>query len=156
MNTELIVLSLIAEKDCGGYDIMKRIKEATVNNANIEYGSIYHRIKKAVNDDLIRAKKTIKGQGKPDKIVYQITPKGQKYLKKRFSQYLEKNQIHFDIDIVLMFLNDVDKEFIEERMDLVKEKLSAIDGKNSVLLSHLEHHLKAELAWLKTLQESAK
>ncbi len=153
MNTELIVLNLIAENDCGGYDIMKRIKEATVNNANIEYGSIYHRIKKAVNDELIKPKKTIKGQGKPDKIVYQITPKGEKYIKKRFNQYLDKNHIHFDIDILLMFLDNVDKEFIEDRIEVVKEKLTAIDGKGSVLLSYLEHHLKAEMAWLKSLQK---
>lgn len=156
MNTELIVLSIIAEQDCGGYDIMKRIKEATLNNANIEYGSIYHRIKKAVSDDLIKSKKTIKGQGKPDKIVYQITPKGQKYLKKKLAQYLEQNQIHFDIDIVLMFLDNIDKEFIEERLELVKGKLASIDGKDSVLLSYLEHHLKAEMAWLKGLLENIK
>ena len=156
MNTELIVLSLIAEQDCGGYDIMKRIKEATLNNANIEYGSIYHRIKKAVTDELIKPKKTIKGQGKPDKIVYQITPKGQKYLKKRFAQYLEENQVHFEIDIVLMFLEHLDKEFIEERLEIVKEKLASIDGKKSVLLSYLEHHLKAEMAWLKGIQENIK
>lgn len=156
MNTELIVLNLIAENDCGGYDIMKRIKEATVNNANIEYGSIYHRIKKAVSDDLIKPKKTIKGQGKPDKIVYQITPKGEKYIKKRFNQYLDKNHIHFDIDILLMFLDNVDSEFIEERMEVVKEKLTSINGKESVLLSYLEHHLKAELAWLKSLNRSDK
>ncbi len=153
MNTELIVLNLIAENDCGGYDIMKRIKEATVNNANIEYGSIYHRIKKAVSDDLIKPKKTIKGQGKPDKIVYQITPKGEKYIKKRFNQYLDKNHIHFDIDILLMFLDKVDQEFIEERMEVVKEKLASINGKKSVLLSYLEYHLKAEMAWLKSLQK---
>ncbi len=156
MNTELIVLSLIAEEDCGGYDIMKRIKEATLNNANIEYGSIYHRIKKAASDDLIKPKKTIKGQGKPDKIVYQITPKGQKYLKKRFAQYLDENRIHFDIDIVLMFLEHANKEFIEERMEVVKEKLSSINGKESVLLSYLEHHLKAEMAWLKWMQDNIK
>lgn len=156
MNTELIVLGLIAEQDCGGYDIMKRIKAATLNNANIEYGSIYHRIKKAVSDDLIKSKKIIKGQGKPDKIVYQITPKGQKYLKKKFTQYLEQNQIHFDIDIVLMFLEHVDNEFIEERLEIIKDKLASIDGKKSVLLSYLEHHLKAEMAWLKGMQDNIK
>ena len=55
------------------------------------------------------------------------------------------------------------EQFIEDRMGTVKEKLDAIKSKiekektisqqksYNHVLTYLEHHLKAELNWLKTL-----
>ena len=76
--------------------------------------------------------------------------------------------IHFDIDIVLMFLNSLSAEqreqFLEDRKEEITNKLTAIKGKIAVeskttqgefsqlpVYTYLEHHLKAEMAWLKTL-----
>ena len=55
------------------------------------------------------------------------------------------------------------EQFLEERTALIKEKIDSIKEKiekdaddNSYrhILSYLEHHLKAELNWLKTLKTS--
>ena len=82
-------------------------------------------------------------------------------------QYYEKTLIHFDIDIVLMFLNslteDQRRQFIEQRLSILKIKSEALknkierekggDDEKSYLpiFSYLEHHLKAEMSWLKSL-----
>jgi hypothetical protein len=84
-------------------------------------------------------------------------------------QYFDKTMIHFDIDIVLMFLKyltDEQKEqFVDDRLALVKEKLDIINDKmgKEVLvpeelsyihvLNYLDHHLKAELNWLRSLKK---
>ena len=76
--------------------------------------------------------------------------------------------IHFDIDIVLMFLNSLEADqketFIEDRKELIKNRLSEIKEKidseekkkgtdtNIHLYTYLENHLKAELNWLKSLE----
>ncbi|MDA3899111.1 MAG: hypothetical protein PF637_01185, partial [Spirochaetes bacterium] len=72
----------------------------------------------------------------------------------------------FDIDIVLMFLNylsdDQKASFLEDRKDLLKDKLSDIKKKISTesetkeqnylhLYTYLENHLKAENNWLKSI-----
>jgi hypothetical protein len=84
-------------------------------------------------------------------------------------QYFDHTMIHFDIDIVLMFYNSLMPEqkeaFIEDRMEAVKEKLVAIKDKvdeemklpeeksHIHVFTYLENHLKAELAWLKSLKK---
>ena len=58
-------------------------------------------------------------------------PAGRKYYKKMLKQYFDQHMIHFDIDIVLMFFNTLNPEmkeqFIEDRLETVKDKLDYID-----------------------------
>jgi predicted transcriptional regulator len=66
-----------------------------------------------------------------------------------------------------MFFDNLTEEqkeqFLEERTTLIKDKIDSIKEKiekeaddNSYrhILSYLEHHLKAELSWLKTLKST--
>ena len=110
---------------------------------------------------------TEKESGNPERYVYEILPAGRKYYKKLLKQYFEKKLIHFDIDIVLMFLNSFSKEqkeqFVEERISIIKNKLDSIKEKigakkkaageksNADILTYIEYHLKAEMSWLKSL-----
>ncbi len=156
MNTELIVLGLISKNVCSGYDIMKQIKEASVNSSKIKYGSVYYALKKAVENGWIKKTGSKKEGDNPEKHIYKITPDGEKYLKRKSNQYFEKNELHFEADLTLMILNSIDMESIEEKQDAIKKKLTEIEKSDSMLLSYLEHHLKAEFAWLKSLKINAK
>ena len=107
-----------------------------------------------------------KESGNPERYVYEILPAGKKHYKKLLKQYFDSNFIHFDVDIVLMFFDFLSEEqkeqFLEERTSIIKDKIDSIKEKIERnagdeksyrhILTYLEHHLKAELAWLKTLK----
>lgn len=163
MKIEITILGLLMEEKLYGYEIKKKIVDRLQDYVDIKFGSIYYAIKKAVENGWVKKAGTEKEGGNPERYIYQIEPAGKKYYKKILKQYFDKNLIHFDIDIVLMFFNslqdDQKETFIEERRDLVKEKLADIKNRLNDpdysdflhLYTYLEQHLKAENNWLKTL-----
>jgi len=167
MKIEITILGLLMEENLYGYEIKKKIVERLEDYVDIKFGSIYYAIKKAVDNGWVKRVGTEKDSGNPERYIYEIMPNGKKHYKKLLKQYFDKILIHFDIDIVLMFINyltdDQKKQFIEQRMSLIKDKLEAIKkkideeksqpGEQSYheIFTYLEHHLKAEMSWLKSL-----
>jgi DNA-binding PadR family transcriptional regulator len=167
MKIEITILGLLMEENLYGYEIKKKIVERLEDYVDIKFGSIYYAIKKAVDNGWVKRVGTEKDSGNPERYIYEIMPNGKKHYKKLLKQYFDRTMIHFDIDIVLMFINyltdDQKKQFIEQRMALLKEKLDSIkkkidgdtnrSGEQSYheIFTYLEHHLKAEMSWLKTL-----
>lgn len=167
MKIEITILGLLMEGNLYGYEIKKKIVERLEDYVDIKFGSIYYAIKKSVENGWVKRVGTEKESGNPERYVYEILPAGKKHYKKLLKQYFDTNFIHFDVDIVLMFFDNLTEEqkeqFLEERTSLVKEKIDSIKDKiekdtndNSYrhILSYLEHHLKAELNWLKTLKST--
>jgi DNA-binding PadR family transcriptional regulator len=170
MKIEITILGLLMEGNLYGYEIKKKIVERLEDYVDIKFGSIYYAIKKALENEWVKKVGTEKDGGNPERYIYQIMPAGRKYYKKMLKQYFEHNMIHFDIDIVLMFYNTLSSElkeqFIEDRIENVKEKVEYIRKKAEDesklpesssqlhIYSYLENHLKAELSWLKTLKNT--
>lgn len=166
MKIEITILGLLMEGNLYGYEIKKKIVERLEDYVDIKFGSIYYAIKKSVENGWVKKVGTEKESGNPERYVYEILSAGKKHYKKLLKQYFDTNLIHFDVDIILMFLDflsDEQKEqFLEERLSLIKEKLESIKDKidktssekNSFrhIHTYLEHHLKAELNWLKTFK----
>lgn len=169
MKIEITILGLLIEENLYGYEIKKKIVDRLEDYFDIKFGSIYYAIKKAVNNGWVKRVGSEKEGGNPERYIYQIIPAGKKHFKKMLRQYYEHNPIHFDIDIVLMFYNSLipeqKEQFIEDRMTIVKDKLNSIskkieeeskvpESKSQIhIFSYIEHHLKAELAWLKSLKK---
>jgi DNA-binding PadR family transcriptional regulator len=169
MKIEITILGLLMEENLYGYEIKKKIVDRLEDYVDIKFGSIYYAIKKAVENGWVKRVGTEKDSGNPERYVYEILPTGRKHYKKMLKQYFEQNMIHFDIDIVLMFLNylsdDQAEQFIADRISLIGNKLGSIkqkidDEKNAPaeksfrkIFSYLEHHLEAELEWLKSLRK---
>lgn len=168
MKIEITILGLLIEGNLYGYEIKKKIVERMEDYVDIKFGSIYYAIKKAVENGWVKRVGTEKESGNPERYIYEIMPAGKKYYKKLLKQYFEKNLIHFDIDIILMFFNSLSEDqkntFIEDRMTNTKEKLDSLKKRiekeksqsnlnNLPILTHLEHHLKAEQNWLKNLKK---
>ncbi len=167
MKIEITILGLLMEENLYGYEIKKKIEDRLEDYVDIKFGSIYYAIKKAVDNGWVKRVGTEKDSGNPERYIYEIMPNGKKHYKKLLKQYFEKTLIHFDIDIVLMFFNyltpDQKKQFIEQRLSLLKEKLDSLKGKTEgekgktdeksfyAIFTYLEHHLKAEMNWLKSL-----
>ncbi|HEY1405315.1 MAG TPA: PadR family transcriptional regulator [Spirochaetota bacterium] len=168
MKIEIIILGLLMECNLYGYEIKKKIMERVDQYVDIKFGSIYYAIKKALENEWVKKVGTEKDGGNPERYIYQILPAGRKYYKKLLKQYFDQTMIHFDIDIVLMFFDSLEKDqkevFIEERREIIKTKLAEIKDKidkeekkktpetNLVLYSYIENHLKAELSWIKSLE----
>jgi DNA-binding PadR family transcriptional regulator len=169
MKIEITILGLLMEGNLYGYEIKKKIVERLKDYVDIKFGSIYYAIKKAVDNDWVERVGTEKDGGNPERYIYEIKPSGRKHYRKLLKQYFEHNMIHFDIDIVLMFLNtltaDQKDQFIEDRTEAVKQKLVEMkekiadalkesDEQSQIhLYSYLENHLKAEMNWLKALKK---
>lgn len=169
MKIEITILGLLMDGNLYGYEIKKKIVERLEDYVDIKFGSIYYAIKKAVDNGWVKRVGTEKDSGNPERYVYEILPAGKKYYKKLLKQYFDKVMIHFDIDIVLMFLKNLTQDqkelFVEDRVQLLKEKLDSIKAKIDTekkvpedrsylkVFTYLEHHLKAELNWLKSLNK---
>lgn len=167
MKIELTILGLLMEENLYGYEIKKKISERLEDYADIKFGSIYYAIKKAVDNGWVKRVGTEKESGNPERYIYEILPNGKKHYKKLLKQYFDRTLIHFDIDIVLMFVNyltpEQKKQFIDQRYSLLKSKLESLkkkieeqhgrggEGSYHEIYTYLEHHLKAELNWLKSL-----
>ncbi|MDY6935660.1 MAG: PadR family transcriptional regulator [Spirochaetota bacterium] len=168
MKIEITILGLLMEQNLYGYEIKKKIVDRIEDYFDIKFGSIYYAIKKAVKNGWVKRVGAEKKGGNPERYIYQIVPSGRKHFRKMLKQYFDNNLIHFDIDIVLMFYNSLTQEqkeqFIYERTATIKDKLSyikkKIDEESNVpesssqmhLFTYVENHLKAELAWLKSLK----
>ena len=169
MKIEITILGLLMEGNLYGYEIKKKIVERLEDYVDIKFGSIYYAIKKAVENEWVKKVGTEKDGGNPERYIYQIMPAGRKYYKKMLKQYFDQHMIHFDIDIVLMFFNTLNPEmkeqFIEDRLETVKDKLDYIRRKTEEesklpetdsqlhIYTYLENHLKAELSWLRSLKK---
>lgn len=170
MKIEITILGLLMEQNLYGYEIKKRIVDRLEDFVDIKFGSIYYAIKKAMENGWVTRVGSEKDSGNPERYIYEILPAGKKHYKKMIKSYFESNNIHFDIDIVLMFMSCLTREFLHqfkvEREEEVRSKLSALkekissekksadDSKCSTIpiLTYLEKHLQAELQWLTELK----
>ncbi len=169
MKIEITILGLLMESNLYGYEIKKKIVERLKDYVDIKFGSIYYAIKKAVDNQWVKRVGVEKEGGNPERYIYEILPAGRKHYKKLLKQYFDRNLIHFDIDIVLMFYKSLAPEqkeqFIEDRIDHMKGKLIEIKEKidessrqteeesQHHLYTYLESHLKSELSWLKSMKK---
>lgn len=167
MKIEITILGLLMDENLYGYEIKKKIVDRLEDYVDIKFGSIYYAIKKAVDNGWIKKIGTEKDGGNPERYVYSILPEGRKYYKKILKQYFDHKFIHFDIDIVLMFLSSLSPEqkesFLEDRKEMIKDRLNAIKNKIETeskvkdsaainVYTYLENHLKAEMTWLKSME----
>ena len=166
MKIEITMLGLLSESNLYGYEIKKKIEEHLEDYIDVKFGSIYYAIKKAIDNEWIKQASTEKESGNPERYIYEILPAGRKHYKKLLNKYFDSTLIHFDIDIILMFFNSLQKEqkesFIEKRITHINERLRSIKDKinneslvnsehsRKQIFSYLLHHLEAELAWLKS------
>lgn len=168
---ELILLGLLAEKPCHGYEIKKKIKAILTIFAGVDVTSIYYPL--AVLEKQGVVTRCIDRHGKrPRRFIYELTARG----RQRFHQLLSKSFLdfkrpRFSLDLSLYFLDnipaDVASRRLRARMMILErltdrlrhtiETLPKPHGPTSKRI--LEHNLqmvKAESGFLATLLETLK
>lgn len=166
MEQELLLLGLLRESPKHGYEIKKKIREILTLFAGIELKSIYYPLEILEKKGLV-AKRLKKQGNRPEKIVYELTPKGSSRFEELLGRsLLELKRPQFSLDLSLYFLHylkpEVAKRRLQGRMLFLKKIERGLklmqkgkSGKRSVALDRiLEHNLKmlqAEMEFLKQL-----
>lgn len=84
---EMCILSLIARKDCYGYEIIQEISQ----KMNITKGTVYPLLSRLKSDDLFENYIKESAEG-PARKYYRITEKGRQHVKTLVSDYLDFNE----------------------------------------------------------------
>ena len=163
MQTQLMILGFLMGGKLYGYDIRKKIVEKFSDLLDIKFGSIYYALRVAVQKGWVKSAGKEKDGGSPERFIYQITPAGEKHYIKTARKYFEDSKIHFEVDVMLLFLDVLPKEqkeqFKEEKIQYIMKKLEEVRKKiqnpeeklHLPLNAYVENHLKAELAWVKNV-----
>ena len=164
---ELIILGLLKDKPRHGYEIKKQIKEVISTFAALDAESIYYTLTLLEKKGCVQ--KTVSSQAhRPEKMIYSLTPKGEK----RFNQLLAKSLVtaqrpNFSLDVALYFLPYLPAEIamhrlkgrvrllskIEDALNKLAEQLKAKSSYH--LKSIVEHNLELLLAEKKFIQTIA-
>ncbi len=166
LEDELILLGLLAEKPCHGYEIKKKIKGILSLFAGIEIKSVYYPLAVLEKKKLI-SKRSGKQGNRPQKFVYELTGRG----RTRFNQLLSESLLdftrpRFTLDVSLYFLNHLNVRTAHRRLRARVQILDRLIGTlrrmpgtlspdtNPVLHSILEHNtrmVEAERRFLEQL-----
>jgi DNA-binding PadR family transcriptional regulator len=151
-----------------GYEIKKTIEKWMPGFWSINYGSIYPELKKLEEEGCTEGHKE-ESPGNPPKKTYALTAKGKNEFKKLIREGLEREPIVKDeFNLYAAFFDYLDEEevtkYIKKRREqhekALKETITgekALRGKVPKYLQALAmralHHYKAEIEWLKELEE---
>ncbi len=173
MKTQFYILGLLLRYGPQhGYMLKQTVEEQISDFAQIKLPTIYYNLEKLEETGCVSAA-CQKDGNRPEKTVYSITEEGEKY----FNILLKKMQteeLHMELplDGALFFRERIDdNEFtgtIENSIKTLEEKLNkVIAHRESVMqaipdvgranaqaiFSHSIYHMRAELDWLKEIEE---
>lgn len=148
---ELLILGLLRESPKHGYEIKKEIIALF---GGIEAPSIYYPLKILEKRGLVMKKAAKQGR-RPQRFVYQLTPKGEnKFQDLLTSSFLNFKRPQFSLDLSLYFLDymepEVAKRRLRARMQLLeklmkglRQTVDSLQTKKSSSLAHiLQHNLQ--------------
>ena len=163
---ELILLGLLKESPKHGYEIKKEIKKILSLLTGVEIKSIYYPLGVLERKKLV-AQRTFKQGKRPQRYVYELTPKG----RARFEFLLTKSLLdfkrpQFSLDLSLYFLHHIKPAIAKRRLgarvfilqQLIKhlgQLIKTYEKKKPLSLTRILRHnlqmLEAETAFLADL-----
>lgn len=172
-NSELFLLSLINQNSRYGYEIAQFLEESNAGLwINISMPYVYKLLKSFEERGLVSTQ-VVASKNRPNRTMYQITAKGYEALldNLKAGQFIE-DKIYFSSDVALAIsaITNIDfnlPQLIANQIERVKTELDQFDLQvmedpevaPDVKMAYLiiEHRivfLKAELEWLKKVQET--
>ena len=157
-----------------GYELKSHIEQEMGDWTSIAFGSIYFALKKLTEEGFIRQIGQEQHGNRPSRIIYEITPPGEKEFQRLLKKtWTDQNRQYFPFDIGLFFLKDLNED---TRLQLIQNKINEAEtsikylkshektemasphmpAEASAIFSHSLYHLKAELAWLREIEQKMK
>lgn len=99
---EMLLLKIIKQQDCYGYQITQLINQLSNNKIDIKEGTMYPVLYRLMDNGYISDQKVLVGK-RLTRIYYHIEPKGEKYLQELYDEYL---QIIDNINNIMMWEGD--------------------------------------------------
>ncbi len=167
---KIIILGLLKESSCHGYEIKKKAKEELGLFSSLENKSFYYPLERMEKRGLISRKEDNSQEG-PVRHVYSITQKGEKEFQKlALGLLISQKRPFINIDIPLYFLPFLEKKEVLSRLRLRKRFLEKVKGwlagnlgfsKNfpahqQMLLKHHLNLLNAEESFVQDIIEIVK
>ncbi|MCX5704542.1 MAG: PadR family transcriptional regulator [Candidatus Omnitrophica bacterium] len=113
---ELLLLGLLKESPKHGYDIKRKIKEILSLFAGVDLKSIYYPLQILERDGLV-IKRITKPGNRPERIVYELTSKGESYFDDLLNRsFLNFKRPQFSLDLSLYFLHFMKPAVAKRRM----------------------------------------
>jgi DNA-binding PadR family transcriptional regulator len=151
---EFLLLGMLKESPKHGYEIKKKTREILFLFAGVELKSIYYPLKVLEQKGLV-AKHADKQGRRPQRFVYELTPKGEHRLDELLSQsFLDFKRPQFSLDLSLYFLHYMKPAIARRRLRArlliikklsreLKQMVNSPKNKGPASLSEiLEHNLK--------------
>ncbi len=85
---ELLILKILSEKDCYGYEITQLLKEHSKGAISVPEGSLYPALYKLEENGYVSNKKVLIGRRR-ERVYYHLEPSGQDYLQEITVAYWE-------------------------------------------------------------------
>ncbi|MGX1373010.1 DNA-binding PadR family transcriptional regulator [Priestia megaterium] len=149
MNIQNVILGFLVEKPMSGYDIKQMMENSVSYFFDASYGAIYPALRRMEKDMLIE-KEVIQQEGKPNKNLYVITPKGEKAFQDYMNSPLNSTLIRSDLLIRIFFGQYTSYDKIKEWLNIEKQKAQA-QLNNLTLLNekypNMERHKKITLLY---------
>ncbi|MFP3727871.1 PadR family transcriptional regulator [Priestia filamentosa] len=124
MNIQNVILGFLIEKPMSGYDIKQMMENSVSYFFDASYGAIYPALKRMEKDNLIE-KEIIQQEGKPNKNLYVISPKGIEAFQAYMDSPLNPTLIRSDLLIRIFFGKHTTHQKIEKWLHVEKEKAQA-------------------------------
>jgi DNA-binding PadR family transcriptional regulator len=123
-NNECVILGLIAEEPCHGYQLEQKINERGIREwTAIAFSSIYYLLKKLEDYGYCSAQ-TLESVDRPAKNLYQISPAGYEVLSENIQQRLSNPQVFSpDIAIGLAFATLLDPQVVRQSLETYRTEL---------------------------------
>jgi PadR family transcriptional regulator AphA len=119
--TRFAILGLIAQHPMSGYDIKRALEQRLKYFWRESYGQIYPMLSKLTGEKAVE-KRTDENDGKPDRNVYSITPKGLSELRSWLENGDELFQIRHETILKVYFGDIAGAQTTRERLLALKEK----------------------------------
>ena len=172
MSTRLVILGLLRDKPLYGYELKHIIEDHMGDWTNIAFGSIYFALKQLAEEGLVAQVGEEREGNRPSRRIYEVTERGRKeFLVLLENLWASMTRDYYPLDIGLFFLRELPAEkrfpLIRERITEYEKSLKYLEAHESVtvenphvppeaaaIFSHSRHHIKAELAWLREVEEA--
>lgn len=131
MDTKSLCLAVLSYGDRSGYEIKKTFEEGPFSHIQeIGFSSIYPALAKLLEDGLVTVTAHAQ-EGRPDKKVYSLTPKGRMSLLDALDEPTGPDKVRSDFTFRMLFAHLLSPRalemMIDERLGLLNDQISRIE-----------------------------
>lgn len=131
---QVLILLKLRKEPAHGYDILKELDNEFAGLWQLKSGTLYPALHKLKEKGLIAEKGRIEQEDVPDKLLYEITEKGEKILGEIFQEDRFMGELEEEIAFQSHYWNHLGKEIARFTKDTVKSAMqTAIEGLRSAL-----------------------